>query len=255
MSRCHAHTMLGTVLLAGCLLNTAPTPNIPEADRRVLFIGNSLTYTNDMPRMVKHLADATGKSFAYGVVAQPNFSLEEHWATGIASVILAQAADIVVMQQGPSSVPANQAHLKYWTEQMALPIRASGGTPALLMVWPATDRLFAFDAVRDSYYHAAAAVDGLFLAAGEAWRAAWARDPQIPTYSSDGFHPSAIGSMAVALTVYAAVFDAAAELQTCTFPAYQQVSTQVMQVLCGAVLDALEAYPPNQATSPRGARR
>lgn len=245
--------LMAPLLVGACLALTEPT-DIPEADLRVLFIGNSLTYTNDMPRMVQHLASSSDRSFAYGVAALPNYSLEDHWASGIPGVIQQQRADIVVMQQGPSSVPANQAHLAYWAEQLAPVIRASGGEPALLMVWPDIGRLSAFDDVHAAYRNAAAAVNGLFLPAGEAWRAAWARDPEIATYGGDGFHPSVIGSMAAALTVFAVVFEAETLLESCPFPSYAGVSTTVMQLLCAAVLDALEAPPPGGG-EPRGSVR
>lgn len=241
------------LLFTACLGGTEPT-DISEADLRVLFIGNSLTYTNDMPRMVQHLANSVERSFAYGVAAAPNFSLEDHWAAGITGTIAAQRADVVVMQQGPSSLPANQQHLAFWAGQLEPSIRAAGGIPALYMVWPEASRLSAFDAVRDAYRNAADEVDGLFLPAGEVWRAAWARDPGLATYGRDGFHPSAIGSMAAALTVFAVVFEAHALLGSCPFPAYPGVSTTVMQLLCAAALDVLNA-PPQRDRRPRAAPR
>lgn len=236
-------TLAAPLLLSSCLLSSEPF-DIPDADFRMLFIGNSLTYTNDMPRMVQHLADAAGRSFAYGVVAAPDYSLEDHWADGIAGTIAAQRAHVVVMQQGPSSLPANQQHLAFWARQLEPSIRAAGGVPALYMVWPDASRIFAFDAVRDAYFNAAAAVDGLFLPAGDVWRAAWARDPDLATYGGDGFHPSPIGSMAAALTIFAVALEAEALLESCPFPEYPAVSTEVMRLLCASVLDALSAAPP-----------
>lgn len=236
-------TLAAPLVLSSCLLGSEPF-NIPEADFRMLFIGNSLTYANDMPRMVQHLANSAERSFAYGVVAGADYNLEDHWADGITATIAAQRADVVVMQQGPSSLPTNQQHLAFWAGQIEPSIRAAGGIPALYMVWPEASRLSAFDAVRDAYFNAAEAVDGLFLPAGEVWRAAWARDPDLATYGSDGFHPSAIGSMAAALTIFAVAFEAEALLESCPFPEYPEVSTTVMHVLCAAVLDALNAAPP-----------
>jgi hypothetical protein len=250
------YTLAAPLLFSACLGGTEPF-DIPEADLRVLFIGNSLTYANDMPRMVEHLAHSADRSFAYGVVAAPDYSLEDHWSDGVTGTIAAQRAHVVVMQQGPSSLPANQQHLAFWARQLEPSIRAAGGIPALYMVWPEASRLSAFDAVRDAYRNAAEEVDGLFLPAGDVWRAAWARDPDIATYGSDGFHPSVIGSMAAALTIFAVVFEAETLLESCPFPAYAGVSTTVMQLLCAAVLDALDAPPPGDGkprTIPSGRR-
>ena len=70
------------------------------------------------------------------------------------------------------------------------------------MVWPEASRFGVFDDVRDSYRGAAADVDGPFLPAGEAWRAAWAADPQLMLYGPDGYHPSELGTYVAALVVY-----------------------------------------------------
>jgi hypothetical protein len=43
------------------------------------------------------------------------------------------------------------------------------------------------------------------MPAGEAWRAAWRRDPELPLYDRDGFHPSRLGSCLAALAVYQAI--------------------------------------------------
>lgn len=242
------------LLLAACLLNSEPS-GIDDADLRVLFIGNSLTYTNNMPAMVAQLAAARGRSFAHGTAAQPNFSLEDHWAAGIAGLIQEQRADVVVMQQGPSSLPSNQAHLAHWAQQLAPVIRAAGGEPALLMVWPDASRISAFDDVHTAYRDAAEAVNGIWLPAGEAWRSGWRIDPTLPAYGGDGFHPSAVGSLAAALTVYAVLFEARAELESCPFPLVGGVTAAELQILCAAVLDALDAPPPGQDDTPKGAPR
>jgi hypothetical protein len=42
----------------------------------------------------------------------------------------------------------------------------------------------------------------VLLPAGEAWRAAWRRDPELKLYGKDGFHPSILGSYLAALVVF-----------------------------------------------------
>jgi hypothetical protein len=76
------------------------------------------------------------------------------------------------------------------------------------MVWPEASRSFAFDDVHAAYRDAANAVDGMFIPAGEAWRALWRRDPDAALTIFDGFHPTRLGSLAAALTIYATLFDA-----------------------------------------------
>lgn len=223
-------------LLIGCASGTSQ-PTLGEADLRVLFVGNSLTYANDMPGLVHTLAESAGFNMAYAVVASPNYSLEEHWYGGIAETIRALEADVVVLQQGPSSLLESQAHLRFWAGELAGPIREAGGVPALLMVWPDATRSHAFDAVRDSYLGAAQAVDGLFLPAGDVWRAAWARDETLSLYGPDGFHPSRAGSFAAALAVFVGIFDASEALAGCSLPSVPGVPPEVAELLCHATLD------------------
>ncbi len=180
-------------------------PSHPEGELRILFIGNSLTYTNDLPGLVETIGDAAGKDIVTTAVAQPNFSLEDHWNTGIATVLDETEPHLVVMQQGPSSLPPHQVYLLDWTRVLTEKIREVGGEPALLMVWPGSTRFGAFPAVRDSYRNAALGVDGRFFPAGEAFLAA-IEHPDLRPYGPDGFHPSRTGSIISALTVVRTIY-------------------------------------------------
>jgi hypothetical protein len=77
----------------------------------------------------------------------------------------------------------------------------------MYMVWPSTDRFFDFDRVSESYRLAAEAIGGQLYPAGDAWRAAWAHNPSLALYGSDGFHPSSLGTYTAALTIVAVVYN------------------------------------------------
>lgn len=209
----------------------------PSADLTVLFIGNSLTESNDLPSMVRAVAAAGGRTISYAVSVASNVSLEDHWYAGAANLITTLAADVVVLQQGPSSLPESQQHLRQWAMQLAGPITAAGGTPALFMVWPDASRLFAFDAVYASYRGAAEAVGGMFIPAGDAWRAVWRRDPDAALYSGDDFHPSRLGSLVAALTIYAVLFDA--DVRTLPNSIASDVPAEQFEMILAAVHEAV----------------
>ena len=175
----------------------------PKAGLRVLFIGNSLTYSNDLPMIVEALAKAAGQDWQVDSVTYGGYSLDDHWSHGAApKAISRQRWDVVVLQHGPSTLPSSRAELRSSARKYDKIIRKAGARPALYMVWPPLDRFAYFDAVRDSYSQAAADVNGIFIPAGEAWRAAWKRDPDAPLYSGDDFHPSVLGSYTAALSIY-----------------------------------------------------
>jgi len=174
---------------------------------RVLFLGNSLTYFNDLPLMVKAIARQAGKSLAVASVTYGGVNLEDLYRrTDALAEISRGRYDLVVMQQGPSSLAASQVDLRRWTVNFETPIRASGARPALYMVWPDETRLAFFDDVRASYRNAALDVHGMFIPAGETWRRAWRTDASLPLYDDDRFHPSALGSYAAALTLFSAFY-------------------------------------------------
>ena len=54
----------------------------------------------------------------------------------------------------------------------------------------------------DSYRLAAEDVGGILLPAGDAWVAAWRREPALRLYGPDGFHPTLLGSYLAALAIY-----------------------------------------------------
>ena len=181
----------------------APPPFAGE-QLRVLFVGNSLTRDNDLPAMTAQLAaSADAPPLVVGRVIRSGYSLGDHWDEGVAPGMIRQGHwDVVVLQQGPSALPESQADLLANTRKFATVAAEHGARVALLMVWPEVNRPAARDSVRMSYANAAAAVDGILVPAGEAWRAAWRHDPTLELYSGDGFHPALMGSYLAALALY-----------------------------------------------------
>lgn len=196
-------TLLGA---AACLGGGAAVTAAPlgEGGHRVLFVGNSLTYTNDLPRTVADLAAAAGDTIRVAAVALPNLALIDHanGQSGALAAIRGGRWEYVVLQQGPTWPGVHLDTLILAARQLDAPIRAAGARPALYMVWPSTRDLPYFDGVREAYLRAARAVDGVFLPAGEAWRVAWKADAALPLYGADGFHPSALGTLLAAMVMY-----------------------------------------------------
>jgi hypothetical protein len=182
----------------------------PDESLEVFFVGNSLTYVENVQEIVRKLADAGGQKMSYHAYLQPGYALEDHWFDGLPAEIKRWKPDVIVMQQGPSSLPDSRIQLIDWTEKIDSVARLSGGRSALYMVWPPLSSFSAFPAVRDNYAAAATAVDGMFMPAGVTWLEAWDRDPSLELYSKDGFHQSYLGALAAAETIYITLFDVAA---------------------------------------------
>ena len=134
------------------------TPAQPVSPVRVLFIGNSLTYYNDLPAMVAGLGQSVGTPIEYETVAVPNFSLEDHWNQGEARRAIRRGGwTWVVLQQGPSALAASRVLLIEYAKRFDREIQQAGATTAMHMVWPSRARRGDFPGV-SQWYAAAAAV-------------------------------------------------------------------------------------------------
>jgi len=191
--------MKALLVAALFLLQPVPAP----APARILFVGNSLTYQNDLPGMVCLLARSVGRRLVCESIALPDYGLEEHWQSGKARAAIAGGNwDIVVLQQGPSSLPESRRVLVDYTKRFDAEIKKAGARTALYMVWPSRQRRGDMEGVSQSYRAAATAVDATLLPVGDAWRAASAVDRDLPLYAADNFHPSGVGTYLAALVIY-----------------------------------------------------
>ena len=195
------------VSAVGLSSNALSKVSDPPASLRVLFVGNSLTATNDLPAVIQALARSRGQALDYQTLARPNYSLGDHWEKGDARDAIRKGRwDFVVLQQGPSALEESRELLLKHTRLFAEEIRRVGATPALYMVWPAASRRQDSDRVTESYRLAAEKVAGVLVPGGEALREAEKKAIGLPLFSADGFHPSMAGSYLVALVFYQRLF-------------------------------------------------
>jgi hypothetical protein len=197
--------IVAAVAAAGltCSSSTAADPG-PAPTPSILFIGNSLTYANDLPAMVRALAQADGRTMAVGMVAEPNLAVVDH-TTGSSTApdeIARGSWDVVVLQQGPTPAGMCRDTLVIAAMRLDRLIRGAGGRAALWVPWPRRPPVTGLDQALESATLAARAVGGAVVPIGIAWRNALAADPSLPLYGSDGYHPLPAGSLLGALTVY-----------------------------------------------------
>lgn len=184
-----------------------PATAAPDKGLRLLFLGNSLTYVHNVPDLVKRLATAAGKPTpTVEMRAAPNLGLEDHWKDGwVAKALQKGHYDVMIMQQGPSTLAASGADLGRWSGVLAAEAVKYGTRPALYGVWaPASGGMEASIA---NYRTAADAAGTAFYPAAAAWQAAWSTKPALPLYGPDGFHASEHGAMLAAMVIAGVIFD------------------------------------------------
>lgn len=133
-------------------------------------------------------------------------ALEDHLASAGFNAAVQKKWDVLVLQQGPSSLPESRSELIRSVRTIG---RLAGGKSrprlALLMAWPPANRRGSWDRVTESYQLAASDAGGVLIPAGANLRRALQEDPAIPLLAGDGFHPAVSGTYLAALTTYRAL--------------------------------------------------
>lgn len=191
----------------------------PRPASDVLFIGNSRLFTNDLPSMVRAVADSAGAPVKYRVRmwALPGLRLEDHARNKSVQRLLGQRWDRVVLQaQSAESMMGEEWRASFLANGRALVGRArAGGSPASLVVnWTYGEEEFrereAPEGAR-TYVHGMIQRDHRLLAresgadlinVGAAFRRVETAEPAIDLIP-DGNHPSQQGTYVYALMVYA----------------------------------------------------
>ena len=243
----------GALALACTRAPTQPTPGA-QGGRRVLFIGNSLTYANDLPSTVAAIAASVDDTVRVATVAGAGVALIDHAKSSQAvSAIRNGGWEYVVLQQGPTPRGICRDTLVLAATMLAPHIRAVSAQPALFMPWSAVNGLSWADDVATSFQNAAAAVDGVFMPAGAAWRIALAEDPQLPLYAGDNFHPANAGTFLAALVIYERISGRDARtLPAIAFASGRRFSLPeaTIRLLQRAAHEANDAFPANPAPAP-----
>ena len=158
----------------------------------VLFVGNSLTYFNEMPRMTSAIAARERRPLLVEQVTQSGASLEDLWfRTDALKRIWQEHWDYVILQErsGRSAMDRGPLFFQY-LRMFAEHARRSGATPVLFMTWyPGNEHFFRSAAERENL---------VLLPVGSAWKR---------EYDWDGVHPNLFGSYLIACSVYAMVYD------------------------------------------------
>lgn len=194
---------------------------------RVLFIGNSYTYVNDLPNTFKLLGESSGKVIIVDSYAPGGYTLNQHSTNATTLAKIAQGNwDFVVLQeqsQMPSFPPGQVSQQVYpYAHKLDSLIHDadSCAKTVFYMTWGrqygdasncgSYTPLCTYEGMqmrlRSSYLEMASNNDAITAPVGMAWRTAWYADSTINLWSSDNSHPSLAGTYLSACTFYATLF-------------------------------------------------
>jgi hypothetical protein len=192
----------------------------------VLFIGNSLTYVNDLPTMFARLARSLGSGAGVRSYAPGGQTFEGHLKDpSVAKMIAEGDWDYVVLQE-QSQRPAfgdEQVERETMAPMLRLAELVHAARPrarlAFYETWgrrdgdaenckeiPAVCTYAGQQARLNAAYEAMARrAPGVLVPVGAAWRAVRAAHPELVLYQADGVHPASAGTYLAACVFYAAL--------------------------------------------------
>lgn len=191
-----------------CTASSLARSNInSKTEYSVLFIGNSLTYTNNLPKLVKKVAKTKGISIKTKMIAYADYAILDHWNDGnFQKEISENHYDFVIIQQGPSSQSLGREILIEYGEKYSALCKKNHTKLCYFMVWPAMDNYYTFNNVIKNYREASQINNAILCPVGEIWKAHFDTTGNFDYYAADGFHPSLKGSMIAAETIVKNLF-------------------------------------------------
>jgi len=248
----YAIVAVGSALAVGWIFSYvgrgAPGPK--GLTTSVLFIGNSLTYVNDLPQTLSDIARSLGDTAETDMYAPGGYTLKQDAQDPTAlDKIASRPWDFVVLQE-QSELPALQDsqvddEVTPYALELASDVRQAGPDTKVVFfeTWAykggdpqycaSTPTLCDFESMQDqlsrSYGLLAQRSGGLLAPVGEAWRSARDAYPEIELYQSDGRHPSAEGTYLAAAVFYMVLFkkDVAGAASLGIDPAQAKILQQV----------------------------
>jgi hypothetical protein len=207
----------------GLLNGSKPAANSRQPHRvstddgvtRVLFIGNSYTYVNNLPGQLIALSQNESKPVDAEMVVFGGATLERHLADGTAVAAIRRGHwDYVILQEQSTLGLDEQYGLigdptSFYgsVSRIDREIRNVGAKTMLFMTWSREQAPQNQSALTNAYTHAAEITGAIVSPVGLAWERHRATVPGSPNlYQSDGSHPSQAGTYLSALVLYGSIY-------------------------------------------------
>ena len=222
-------------------------PKTAGPPTKVLFIGNSYTSVNDLPSLVKALAEAGGRAMETDAYLPGGYTLEQHAGDAkCLEKIQGMKWDVVILQEQSLTPVFNRPSTRRYARVLHEAIAKQGSSTVFYLTWarqdipqmqegadPAESPEYAramlkligqgnaadFDSLcRRNRAGLTAGLNGAYLdiadelnasvaPVGIAWKKALAADPDRALHQPDKSHPNAEGSYLAACVIYATIFD------------------------------------------------
>ncbi|MBI1766668.1 MAG: SGNH/GDSL hydrolase family protein [Acidobacteria bacterium] len=184
--------------------------------RRVLFIGNSYTYFNNLPQMLVGLAQAAkpAQPLEAEMVTVGGATLKRLWEEGQALAAIKRGGWNYVVLQEQSTL--GNAPIVDGKPQIADPktfheyarlfdaeIKKAGAQTVFYLTWARQNAPETQAQLTAAYTSIAKELNALLVPVGLAWEAALQKRPELALHIADKSHPTAVGTYLAACVFYA----------------------------------------------------
>lgn len=169
---------------------------------KVLFIGNSHTYYNDMPATFAKICKDNGEEVDVTMIARPGAGWQDHiMAPDVRFNIVHGKYDVVVLQHC-AHPQGDLNEMEDAGKRLIELVTLSGARPVLFMPWPAeADGIAGLEEIRAAYRKLEIMTGCDLAPVGEVWCSFLEAFPEIELYDNDGQHASKAGSSIAAVTI------------------------------------------------------
>lgn len=199
---------LALAIVVGCASREPPDVrvevDIAPGHRGVLFVGNSLTFHNDLPATVAALAHAAGgPELDVHAATIPGGTLEAAWDEGRAAALLRAARFWAVVLQEQSQRPIRDPEaMRAAALRFAGVARRTGARVVIYGTWRDRREPETASALDATFRRVARDAHGELALVGPAWSRALAADPNLALWAADGVHPTPAGTYLAACVIY-----------------------------------------------------
>jgi hypothetical protein len=206
------HRFIFSLLAFALCLPSLRAEDAPPAQSggslKILFIGNSFTYSNELPQMLRGLAASQKRQVDVTMHALGGYTLEKHWQEGkAADLICGKKWDFVVLQEQSDGPVQNLKGMKENAGKFDELIEKQGAKTVLFMTWPKQEKASLQRRIALAYEETGKDLGATVAPVGLAWQKITASGKPLTLYSADKFHPSEQGSYLAACVFYLTMVD------------------------------------------------
>lgn len=193
--------------------------------KRVLFLGNSYTYVNDLPNMLAEIAKSAGDTLIFDINAPGGHSIGNHSLNSVSlSKIMAGNWDFVVLQGQSYELASTTPEISPYPYARKLDSLINQyndcAETVYYMTWgrkngdpascPSIPYLCTYEkmdsVIHNNYRWLTDTTNAILSPVGAVWRSIRINYPAIELYQSDESHPSVAGTYAGACSFYTTLF-------------------------------------------------